>query len=110
MKDFKEFSQLSESKGSIWDTKPKSVKDAEDPEVLIQGFGRMKYTQLKKMIANGFDDMAKRAKNGQDYDWRSLVVLMRQGNEMLEAVQDIEKEMDSPKYKRKITMLKRAGK
>ena len=95
MKDFKEFSQLSEAKGSIYDTKPKSVKDALDPEVLIQGFGRMKYTQLKKMIANGFDDMAKRAKNGQDYDWRSLVVLMRQGNEMLEAVQDIEKEMKS---------------
>ena len=110
MKDFKEFSQLSEAKGSIYDTKPKSVKDALDPEVLIQGFGRMKYTQLKKMIANGFDDMAKRAKNGQDYDWRSLVVLMRQGNEMLEAVQDIEKEMKSPKHKRRITLLKKAGK
>ena len=110
MKEFKEFSQLTEAKGSIFDTKPKSVKDALDPEILIQGFGRMKYTQLKKMIARGFDDMAKRAKNGQDYDWRSLPVLMKQGNEMLEAVQDIEKEMDSPKYKRKITMLKRAGK
>ena len=110
MKEFKEFSQLTEAKGSIFDTKPKSTKDALDPEILIQGFGRMKYTQLKKMIARGFDDRAKRAKNGQDYDWRSLPVLMKQGNEMLEAVQDIEKEMDSPKYKRKITMLKRAGK
>ena len=59
MKEFKEFSQLTEAKGSIFDTKPKSTKDALDPEILIQGFGRMKYTQLKKMIANGFDDMAK---------------------------------------------------
>ena len=55
MKEFKEFSQLSEAKGSIWDTKPKSVKDAEDPEILIQGFGRMMYSQLKKMISNVFD-------------------------------------------------------
>ena len=60
MKDFKEFSQLSEAKGSIYDTKPKSVKDAEDPQVIIQGFGRMKYSQLKKMISSGFDDMARR--------------------------------------------------
>ena len=110
MKEFKEFSQLSEAKGSIYDTKPKSVKDAEDPEVLIQGFGRMKYSQLKKMIARGFEDMAKRAKRGLDFDWSSLEVMMKQGQEHLEAVQDIEKEMESSKYKRKITMLKRAGK
>ena len=110
MKDFKEFSQLSEAKGSIWDTKPKSVKDAEDPEVLIQGFGRMKYSQLKKMISNGFDDMARRAKRGMSMDFESLLTLMKQGKEMLEAVIDIEKEMKSPKHKRRITMLKKAGK
>ena len=110
MKEFKEFSQLSEAKGSIWDTKPKSVKDAEDPEVLIQGFGRMKYSQLKKMISNGFDDMARRAKRGMSMDFESLLTLMKQGKEMLEAVIDIEKEMESSKYKRKITMLKKAGK
>ena len=110
MKDFKEFSKLSEAKGSIYDTKPKSVKDAEDPEVLIQGFGRMKYSQLKKMIARGFEDMAKRAKRGTSMDFEGLLTLMKQGREMLEAVIDIEKEMESSKYKRKITMLKKAGK
>ena len=62
------------------------------------------------MISSGFDDMARRAKRGMSMDFESLLTLMKQGKEMLEAVIDIEKEMESPKHKRRITMLKKAGK
>jgi hypothetical protein len=41
--------QLDEAKAaSIYNTKPTTSKEAEDPEVLIQGYGRMRYSQLGK--------------------------------------------------------------
>ena len=36
----KTYKQLTEKRAEIWDTKPKTLKDAEDPEVYIQGWGR----------------------------------------------------------------------
>ena len=45
MKTFREL-QESES-GQIYNTSPKTYKEWEDPEILIVGFGRMLYSQLK---------------------------------------------------------------
>ena len=47
--------QLNEAKSaSIYNTKPTTSKEAEDPEVLIQGYGRMRYSQLAKKIIEQF--------------------------------------------------------
>ena len=48
MKTFREL-QESES-GQIYNTSPKTYKEWEDPEILIVGFGRMLYSQLKNKI------------------------------------------------------------
>ena len=47
----KTFKQLQESEnGQIYNTSPKTYKEWEDPEILIVGFGRMLYSQLKDKI------------------------------------------------------------
>ncbi len=82
MKTFKELIEAREA--SIWDTKPKTLKDAEDPEI-----------QLKW------------AKGG-DYEWIENKMSSYHG--LLEGIQEIEKQMSKPAWKKKITMLKRARK
>ena len=42
MKTYKELKNILEAReASIWDTKPKTLKDAEDPEIQVSGFPRM---------------------------------------------------------------------
>ena len=48
MGQMKTFRELQESEiGQIYNTSPKTYKEWEDPEILIVGFGRMLYSQLK---------------------------------------------------------------
>ena len=100
--------QLNEGKAaSIYNTKPETLKDAEDPEVIVQGYGRMRYTQLGKRITEQLEDFAVLAKRGQ---WSGIEKNMRFHHTLLTAIQEIEKEMSSSDWKRKTTKLKRAGK
>ena len=75
----------------------------------------MKYTKIIQaggglwmgQFVRASEDFAKWAKGG-DYEW--IENKMSSYHNMLETLQVIEKEMKKPAWKKKITMLKRAGK
>ena len=104
MKTFKELIEAREA--YIWDTKPKKLKDAEDPEVQISGWGRMLLSQYKSQLVRASEDFVKWAKRG-DYDYIENKMSSYHG--MLEGIQEIEKQMSKPAWKKKITILKRKG-
>ena len=108
MKKFKEYVKITEAREAyIFNTKPKTLKDAEDPEVQISGWGRMLLSQYKKQLVRASEDFLKWAK-GEDYEWIENKMSSYHG--MLEGIQNIEAQMKKPAWKKKITMLKRAGK
>ena len=100
--------QLDEAKvASIYNTKPTTSKEAEDPEVLIQGYGRMRYSQLAKKIIEQFEEFVKLAKRD---NWSGIETNMKLHHVFLSGIQEVEKEMSSSAWKRKVTTLKKAGK
>ena len=51
MRNFKNFDNITEARDAyIWDTKPKTLEDAEDPEVMTSGFGRLGFSQIKDKL------------------------------------------------------------
>lgn len=84
------------AKGTIF-TKPTTRKEYENPEVLIQGYGRMNLDTLKRKIARDHNDAARHLKSGM---YESYTMAMDMINELLEAVMDVEQEMSKPRYKR----------
>ena len=109
MKSYKEYhSIIKEARDAyIFDTKPKTLKDAEDPEVQISGWGRMLLSQYRAQFVRASEDFLKWAKGG-DYEWIENKMSSYHG--MLEGIHEIEKQMSKPAWKKKITMLKRQGK
>ena len=107
MKTFKELKNILEAReASIWDTKPKTLKDAEDPEIQVSGFPRMLLSQYRAMFVRASQDFLKWAKGG-DYEYIENKMSSYHG--LLEGIQEIEKQMSKPAWKKKITMLKRKG-
>lgn len=84
------------AKGTIF-KKPETAKEFSNPEVLIQGFGRMSFEQLKKKVARDHNDAARFFKMD---NFEGYAYVMEQISEFVEAVIDIEKEMSRPSYKR----------
>jgi hypothetical protein len=108
LKSFKDFDNITEARDAyIWDTKPKTLEDAEDPEVMTNGFGRIAFSQIKDKLIYGSKQFVKWAQDG-NYD--SIDSYMSSYHNLLETLQVIEKEMKKPAWKKKITTLKRAGK
>tara|TARA_B100000809_G_C14867387_1_gene434224 strand:- start:379 stop:705 length:327 start_codon:yes stop_codon:yes gene_type:complete len=108
MKNFTEYIKITEAREAyISDTKPSTLKDAEDPEVQITGWARMLLSQYRAKFARASEEFAKWAKNG-NYDNIEDKMSSYQG--LLEGIQNIEAQLKKPAWKKKITMLKRAGK
>ena len=108
MKNFKDYDIVTEGKrASIWNTKPQTSKEAEDPEVYIQGFGRLDSSQMKNQATRAIAEIHNWAKSG---DFDIVQNKMANINGMVEGIREIDKEMEKPAWRRKITMLKRAGK
>ena len=108
MRNFKNFDNISEARDAyIWDTNPKTLEDAEDPEVMTSGFGRLGFSQIKDKLIYGSKQFVEWAKDG---NYKSIESYMSSYHNLLETLQVIEKEMNKPAWKKKITMLKRAGK
>ena len=108
MKNFTEYTKITEARDAyIFDTKPKTLKDAEDPEVQISGWGQMLLSQYKAQFVRASEDFVKWAK-GEDYD--NIENKMSSYHGMLEGIQNIESQMKKPAWKKKITVLKRTGK
>ena len=83
-------------------TKPTNRKEAENPEIIISGYGRMQLSQLKDKIQRNHKTAEKMLKfdNYEGYTAAIKLVL-----DFVEAVEHVEKEMNSPKYKRLKTKL-----
>ena len=91
MRKFKNFDNITEARDAyIWDTKPKTLEDAEDPEIMTNGFGRFGFSQLKDKLIKASKQFADWAKDG-NYD--SIDSYMSTFHNMLETLQVIEKEM-----------------
>ena len=78
-----------------------------NPEVQISGWGRMLLSQYRAQFVRASQDFLKWAKDG-DYEYIENKMSSYHG--MMEGIQEIEKQMKKPAWKKKITMLKRAGK
>ena len=65
VKPFAEYEKLAEARGAyIWNTKPKTLEDAEDPEIMTQGFGRLGLSQIKDKLVYGSKQFVKWAEDG----------------------------------------------
>ena len=108
MKDFTEYTKITEGREAyIFDTKPKTLKDAQDPEIQVSGFPRMLLSQYRAQFVRASQDFLKWAK-GDDYEYIENHMSSYHG--LLEGIQEIEKQMSKSAWKRKITVLKRSGK
>ena len=58
MRKFKNFDNITEARDAyIWDTKPKTLEDAEDPEIMTNGFGRLGFSQLKDKLLKPLNNL-----------------------------------------------------
>lgn len=55
---------------SIYEMNP---EDPMDPEVLVQGYGRLRLKQVEDKVAKMFEELAERSKNG---DWENVEYLL----------------------------------
>jgi hypothetical protein len=87
MKNFTQLKEqvLEEKVGTIYDKTPKTLEDAENPEVLVQGFGRVRLNQVYDLIQKKVNEL------------------------FMDAADEVEKEMNTSQYKRKLTMLRKVS-
>ena len=120
MKKFNEYtkSTLTEAKyGAIYEPKNiKTYEDALDPEVLIKGIGRLSLSQIKRNILDKYKELAvdmrlstnpASAGKGEEYGADHLYKIQNKLIYFVGALADVEKEMKSSQYKRKLTILKK---
>ena len=80
-----------------------------DPTVIITGFGTMLFSQLKDDVHKKLDDLAKRTKRG-DFDMAIYQIVHGEAKfsqvlpHKLQAIADVEKQMSTRQWKRRITM------
>ena len=74
---------------------------------MTQGFGRLGLSQIKDKLVYGSKQFVKWSEDG---NYESIDSYMSSFHNLLETLQEIEKEMKKPAWKKKITTLKRAGK
>ena len=84
----------------------------EDPTVIITGFGTMLLSQLKHDVYRKLNDLAQRTKKG-DFDMAIYQIVQGEGKfsqvlpHKLQAIADVEKQMSTRQWKRRITMYKK---
>ena len=113
-----EVQQLQEgSFGSIYDMKAQ-IKDGtfnpDDPEVLINGWGRLSLKGVERWIAKDLAELSKRATSGGDHNIKNIdtslfskyAPLMHK----IKAAHEVYEQMNTSQYKRAVTMYKRRKK
>ena len=111
MKRFKTYITEAKKYGSIMNTKPKTTKEALDPEVYIQGLGRYLYSQIKRMVADKLKTLESEARlstrsDRLTYGAEHLHKITKNLIYFVGALADVQKEMKTSQWKRKLTMLK----
>ena len=101
------YTELNESMGSIyWEA---DDFDAENPTVLIRGYGTLKYNTLQKAIARDLAEMSQRVADGGLEVVANHQLLDRQSafNGKVQAYLDVTSELEKPTIKRKLTIHKK---
>ena len=113
MRNFKEFNQLTEAAkyGSIDMESVKTYEDALDPEVYVFGMATYTLSIVKRRIAEILedmeDDMRLSMKNDKfTYGEQIQDTIDKRLKYFIGALADVEKQMKTPQYKRRTTMLK----
>jgi hypothetical protein len=73
--------------------------DPNDPEVLIDGYGRLLLSQIKQKIKDKLLIMSEDTIDNIDYELKNGTLQV-----LVDAVKDVEREMNSPQMKRKATL------
>ena len=99
--------------GAIYNMKAQ-MKDGtfepDNPEVLIRGWGRLPLKSLENNVRRDLEDLAKRAKQGGESNFKGIVYQLTKNDVVVEkakAVYDVYQELNSSKVKRAITIYKR---
>ena len=82
----------------------------ENPTVVVSGLGSYSLTGLKKSVSSQLLDLSKRLKGGSEMDVNNVYSLLVKNESILykvKAIKDVQDELKTSIWKRRITMYKR---
>ena len=101
------------SDGYIYNWKEEMKKgkfDPKNPTIVVSGLGSYSLTGLKKSVASQLLDLSKRLKGGSEMDVDNVYSLLVKNNTLLykvKALKDVQDELRTSLWKRRITIYKR---
>ena len=103
----------SKDDGYIYNWKEEMEKgkfDPKNPTVVVSGLGSYSLDILKKSVSSQLSDLSKRLKGGSEMDVNNVYSLLIKNNSLLykvKAIKDVQDELKTSIWKRRITMYKR---
>jgi hypothetical protein len=85
----------------------KDDMDFDNPEIQVFGLGVYTLEHLRKDISRKLEDLAKRVDYNWEWVWEQITNPKAILHNLVNALQDVEEELNRPQTKRKITMMKR---
>jgi len=94
-----------------WKEEMKEGKfDPKNPTVVVSGLGSYSLTGLKDSVASQLSDLSKRLKSGSEMDVNNVYSLLVKNESLLykvKAIKDVQDELKTSIWKRRITIYKR---
>ena len=84
--------------------------DPKNPTVVVSGLGSYSLTGLKDSVASQLSDLSKRLKGGSEMDVNNVYSLLVKNESLLykvKAIKDVQDELKTSIWKRRITIYKR---
>ena len=84
--------------------------DPKNPTVVVSGLGSYSLTGLKDSVASQLSDLSKRLKSGSEMDVNNVYSLLVKNESLLykvKAIKDVQDELKTSIWKRRITIYKR---
>ena len=84
--------------------------DPKNPTVVVSGLGSYSLTGLKDSVASQLSDLSKRLKGGSEMDVNNVYSLLVKNESLLykvKAIKDVQDELKTSVWKRRITIYKR---
>jgi len=101
------------SDGYIYNWKEEMEKgkfDPKNPTVVVSGLGSYSLDILKKSVSSQLSDLSKRLKGGSEMDVNNVYSMLVKNDSLLykvKAIKDVQDELKTSIWKRRITMYKR---
>ncbi len=103
----------SKDDGYIYNWKEEMEKgkfDPKNPTVVVSGLGSYSLDILKKSVSSQLSDLSKRLKGGSEMDVNNVYSMLVKNDSLLykvKAIKDVQDELKTSIWKRRITMYKR---